>query len=462
MGRPEKPVDFSGGSTARFAGELRRLREEAGGPTYRDMARSVLYSASVLSSAASGNRLPTLHVTLAYVHACGGDAEEWRHRWFEAQREETGRPADLDENVARIRPASARSLPRPAQLPLRSRAFTGRGDELRRLTDGGSAAGPVVISGPAGIGKSELALAYAHRLAQDMTDGQLYADLGHNASTSAVPHAVVDGFLRALGVAAQQLPAAADQRIGLYRSLLAQRKVLVLLENACCERQVRPLLAESRLSVTIMVGRAPLFGLSGVRRIRLDVFSRADSVAHITSVLPARARQDPAACDQLAALCADLPLALDIATRKLATRPELSLRGLLERLREPHAMLDWLRIGDLSVREMLDAVYAQLDDAIRALLYRLVRRGGPVPDFERGPIVAPPGEEDQYEQLAEAGMLRWGASPGTYRADPLVRAFVSDLFRHPGVRHRRVSGPQVLSLHTPHSPVVLDRALSVD
>lgn len=462
MGRPEKPVDVSGGSVARFANELRRLREDAGSPTYRDMARCALYSASVLSSAANGHRLPTLHVTIAYARACGGDVEEWRHRWFEAQRDETRPPGSPDERAARIMPASARPLPRPAQLPLRSRAFTGRRGELRRLTDGGPAAGPVVISGPAGIGKSELALAYAYHLAQDMVDGQLYADLGYDALSSAEPHAVVDGFLRALGVPALQLPTAADQRVGLYRSLLAQRRVLVLLENACCERQVRPLLAESRLSVTIVVGRAPLLGLSGVQRIRLDVLSRADSIAHIASVLPQRAQADPAACDRLAALCADLPLALDIATRKLAARPELSLRRVADRLREPHTVLDWLRIGDLSVREMLDAVYAQLDDAARALLYRLVRQSGDLsaPDFEHRAIVAPTGEEDQYEQLAEAGMLRWQASPGTYRVDPLARAFVSDLFRHQGTVYSRALGPHAPPFHTLHSPVAVDRALS--
>ena len=499
MGRPEKPVDFSGGSVARFANELRRLREDAGRPTYRDMARCALYSASVLSSAANGHRLPTLHVALAYVRACGGDVEEWRHRWTEAQREDTGPIGSQAARSVRVLPSPSASripsslaspssppvkgpvatsahpvtspVPRPAQLPLRSRAFTGRRGALRRLAEGGSAAGPVVICGPAGIGKSELALAYAHSLARDLVDGQLYADLGYSTASSAEPHAVVDGFLRALGVPSQELPTAADQRIGLYRSLLAQRRVLVLLENACCERQVRPLLAESRLSVTIVVGRAPLLGLSGVRRIRLGVLSRADSVAHIASVLPRRAQQDPAACDQIAALCGDLPLALDIATRKLAARPELSLRRVVERLREPHTVLDWLRIGDLSMREMLDTVYAQLDDASRTLLCRLARQGGARTGahFEHRAILAPPGEEDHFEQLAEAGMLRWETASGMYRVDPLVSAFVADLDRQPGVSHRRVIGPHPLPFHTLHNSsvgsvgsVAATRALTAD
>jgi hypothetical protein len=320
-----------------------------------------------------------------------------------------------------------------------------------------------VISGPAGTGKSEVALAYAYHLAPDMVDGQLYADLSHGAVSSAGPYEVVDGFLRALGVAAQQLPAAAGQRAGVYRSLLAQRKILVLLENASCEAQVRPLLAESRLSVTIVVGRTPLLGLSGVRRLYLNVLSRADSVAQIESVLPQRAREDPAACAELAALCADLPLALDIATRKLAARPGLSLRRAVDLLQEPRTALDWLRIGDLSVRDTLDAAYCGLDEGARALLSRLVTyAGGPSASGLAQPaITAPPGEGDCYEHLAEAGLLRPLASPGTYRVDPLAIAFLSSLTRWHPVAHRHPA-PASLRVMLDVVPPVAARALSVD
>ncbi|TMR01599.1 helix-turn-helix domain-containing protein, partial [Actinomadura soli] len=92
MGRPEKPINASSGAVAAFASELRRLRALAGNPTYRDMARSALYSPSVLSSAASGHRLPTLQVTLAFVAACGGDQEVWRRRWLEVCGDPPPRP----------------------------------------------------------------------------------------------------------------------------------------------------------------------------------------------------------------------------------------------------------------------------------------------------------------------------------------------------------------------------------
>ncbi|MFC7616409.1 helix-turn-helix domain-containing protein [Actinokineospora soli] len=166
MGRPEKPVDSEGGVVAAFASELRALRAQAGNPTYRDMARTALYSSSVLSSAASGRRLPTLKVALAFVAACGGDRETWRRKWLIAA---DAHPAEQPEPVPRP------PLPRPAQLPMRPRGFVGRDEELAGLSGQGST--PVVITGPVGVGKSELALRHAHDLAATTVDGQLYADL---------------------------------------------------------------------------------------------------------------------------------------------------------------------------------------------------------------------------------------------------------------------------------------------
>ncbi|GJF27726.1 hypothetical protein KNE206_04260 [Kitasatospora sp. NE20-6] len=413
MGRPERPVDASGGAVAEFASELRLLRVRAGNPTYRDMARAAMYSASVLSSAASGHRLPTLQVALAYVAACGGDREGWQRRWQQVAGEQHGTAKPL----AVVRP----SLPRPAQLPIRPFGFVSRTGELRRL--GAASTAPVVISGPAGVGKSELALHHAHDVAA--ADGQLYADFGLLGPDGSAARTVIDGFLRALGVPDGQLPFGADQRAGLYRSLLAERRLVVLLENVSCEQQVRPLLADARSSVTVVVGRAALLGLRGVRRLRLDVLPRADSIAMITAGVPDRAEAEPGECDRLAALCGDLPLALDIATRRLAARPGLPLRLVTGWLREPGAALDWLRIGDLSVRDSLLSAYFGLDDRARDLLDRLA---GPAPE-RPGPQAGGSAvlvEDELLEELADAGMLRRGRGSGVYRMDPLVRALVAD------------------------------------
>jgi Helix-turn-helix domain len=423
MGRPEKPVNDSLGPVPAFAAELRHLRARAGNPTYRDMARSALYSSSVLSSAANGHRLPTLPVTLAFASACGGDPDVWRHRWYEASGADpvesaVARPAAPERHGRLDRPG----LPRPAQLPLRPRGFVGRHNELRRL--GAPSGVPVVISGPVGVGKTELALHYAHQLATDLVDGQLYADLGVSASTG--PD-VLDGFLRALGVPPDQLPLAADQRAGLYRSLLVERRVVVLLDNVRDERQIRPLLAESRHSVTIVAGRPALLGLRDVRRVRLSILPRVESLAMIAAAAPERYAADPAGCDRLADLCGDLPLALDVATRKLVARPEVPLCRILARLTEPGALLAWLRIGDQFVWESLNSAYLHLDAAARALLRRFARLSPDsawvVPrDSGAGETV----EDKLVEELAEAGFLRRSESDDGFVVDRLIRAFVVD------------------------------------
>ncbi|WP_405020877.1 helix-turn-helix transcriptional regulator [Kitasatospora sp. NBC_00070] len=439
MGRPEKPVDETGGAVAEFASRLRRLRAEAGNPTYRDMARTAMYSASVLSSAANGHRLPTLQVALGYVEACQGDREEWRRRWLVAAAggglPVVGpRPAlSVTEPAAEQAPAApvaslvvaerrpADGLPRPAQLPLRPQGFVGRAAELARL--GGPGGSPVLISGRVGVGKSELALHHAYGLADRLVDGQLYADLGPLTKATFDLAALVGGFLSALGVPAERIPAAPDQQAGLFRSLLARRSVLVLLENVHCERQIRPLLADSGTSTTIMVSRTPLLGLRDVRRIRLEPLSRADSVELIARALPERAQADPAGADRLAELCGDLPLALDIATRKLAARPDISLRWAASRLERPDTLLGWLSVGDLSMRESLNSAHVQLGDRAAELLDLLAQRADSELRVEES---IPAGSDELIDELVDAGMLGPGERPGTHRVDPLVRAFVSD------------------------------------
>jgi hypothetical protein len=417
MGRPEKPIDASGGAVAAFASELRRLRAHAGNPTYRDMARSAWYSPSVLSSATSGYRLPTLPVTLAFVATCGGDREVWRRRWLEVSdqvpSEVVSRPRQRDFTAGV-------DLPRPAQLPLRPRGFVGRAGELFLL--GKPSVAPIVVTGSVGVGKSAFALNYAHQITAEMIDGQLYADLSPSALDA---QTVLKGFLLALGMLNERLPAAADQQAGLYRSLLTERKLLVLLENVRDERQVRPLLAETRRSVTIVVSRNPLLGLRDVRRVRLDVLPRDDSIAMIADAVPDHVAADLVECDRLAELCGDLPLALDIAVRKLLARPDVPLIQITRRLAEPGALLDWLRIGDFSLRASLNSAYLQLGGAAQALLHQLARRSPDEPIGWAGDLAsAVPVDNDLVDELAEAGMLCQGEHFGVYRLDPLVRAFV--------------------------------------
>jgi hypothetical protein len=394
----------------------------------------------MLSSAASGYRLPTLPLTLAFVATCGGDSEVWRRRWLEVSEqvssEVVSRPRQRDF-------AARGDLPRPAQLPLRPRGFVGRAGELRLLRK--PSAAPIVVTGSVGVGKSAFALNYAHQITAEMIDGQLYADLSPSGLD---PQTVLNGFLLALGMLDEQLPAAADQRAGLYRSLLAERRLLVLLENVRDERQVRLLLAETRRSVTIVVSRNPLLGLRDVRRVRLAVLPRGDSIAMIVDAVPGHVAADPVECDRLAELCGDLPLALDIAVRKLLARPDVPLMRITRRLAEPGALLNWLRIGDFSVRDSLNSAYLQLGGAAQTLLHQLARRspGEPIvraDDLSSAVPVDNESLDELVDELAAAGMLCHDEHVGVYRLNSLVRAFVVRYTTSPVIRTPITNGSPV-------------------
>ncbi|WP_326948044.1 NB-ARC domain-containing protein [Amycolatopsis sp. NBC_01307] len=439
MGRPEKPVNTSGGVATQFARELRELRARAGNPTYREMARSAMFSSSVLSSAASGNRMPSLQVTLAFVAACGGDDEAWRRHWHVA----TGGYTQPSIGGRTRRPALFQrrgGVPsHPAQLPQRPRGFTGRTTELAWLRSPGDT--PMVISGPAGVGKSDLALYYAHSVAADLPDGQLYADLGglrHGlAGAPAAPEAgdVLDGFLRALGV--EDLSGSFDHRAGVYRTLLADRRLLVLLDNVQDEQQVRPLLAETTTSTTLLVSRKRLLGLRDVDRLQLTPLSRGDSIAMITAALPHLAVTAGQDCARLAELCGDLPLALDLAIRKIASRPHLTLRRVVEEWRLNDNTVDWLSVGDLSMRYSLESAYRTLSPPARELLHQLARTPAGTPGS------LPPGEDELAEEIADAGLLSHADPYLDGRGLPQpMRAFVLSTIEQPhGHEYRAMAGP---------------------
>jgi hypothetical protein len=416
MGRPEKPVNKVGGVVAQFASELRKLRAQAGNPTYRELAQSAMFSSSVLSSAASGYRMPSLSVTLAFVTACGGDKEVWRQRWLtvtggdvrSARSRPPGRPADCP--------------PAPFQLPLRPRGFIGRASELAWLLTSGNT--PIVISGPAGVGKSGLALHYAHAWAAVLTQGQLYADLGahHHAGRAPSPYDILDGFLRALGVPGDQLTGTLDHRAGLFRTLLVERRLLVLLDNVWDEAQVRPLLVETDTSTTLLVSRKRLLGLRDVRRLHLAPLSRADSVAMIVATLPSAVMATPDDLDRLAEFCGDLPLALDLALRRIALRPPVKLRTVLDGWKQNGNALSQLSIGDLSMRDSLRSAYRTLSRPARILLHWLVRTAAD----DVNPL---PSEEDELaDELIDAGILTPTRHDNAFvRLSPLVRAFALEL-----------------------------------
>lgn len=273
MGRPERPLDGSGGPIAAFAYDLRALRKQAGNPSYRELARTALFAPSVLSSAASGYRLPTLPVTLGFVTACHGDRDAWEQRWREVAQ--TVEAADPRGELPRPFEQAASSLARPAQLPMGAGVFVGRKPTLAGaahvIGQPGPVRSPIVICGPIGVGKSAFALRLADQVAAQFPDGQLYADLStypvqDQRPGSSPADSVVRGFLRAMGVPASLLPPEETHRIGLYRSLLAERRLFVLLENPRNERWVRTLVGRTANSQVVVTSRARLLGLDGAYR----------------------------------------------------------------------------------------------------------------------------------------------------------------------------------------------------
>ncbi|MFC9822281.1 NB-ARC domain-containing protein [Streptomyces erythrochromogenes] len=457
MGRLERPLAPDAGPVTAFARELRALRAAAGSPGYREMATRALFSASVLSEAAAGYRLPTLQVALAFAEACGGDRAAWERRWHEAARTEgdgaAPRPAAKSVQAHQeneLRAADVRAvLPPPAQLPMEAHPLVGRASLLRRARSltapsrGGerpvAPVAPLVISGQVGAGKSAFALRLAHELAAHLPDGQLYANLDPAAEGHKDAAGIAGGFLEALGIPAARVPGDPGQRIGLYRSLLNRRRLLVVLDGVQHERQVRELLTAAPESRILITSRSRLLGLDGVRRIRVPALDRDESMELLARLLgDDRVGGEPRACLRLADACGDLPLALNLAGRRIAARPEWMLGDAVsdltgDRLREPGRFLGRLRVGDDALAARLDGAYRQLSPWARLMLRQFAGSENP-PSVDNvvygsadalAALVERSAQpvEDLLERLLDAGLLDHCDLPGQYGLTPMARAF---------------------------------------
>lgn len=260
----------------------------------------------------------------------------------------------------------------PALLPTDTGDFTGRHREVAELVAVVGSGQVATVSGMAGVGKTTLTLHVAHRVAHRYPDGQLYVDLRGNRPGSVEPAEVLGRFLRALGVDPQAVPQGAVEREDLYRSLLARRRLLLVLDNAADLAQVRPLLPGGGESAVIVTSRMRLSGLEGSHHIGLEVFDDEQAVGLLGRIAsPRRVGAQLEAANEIVRLCGHLPLAVRIAAARLAARPTWPLVHMVAQLSQERSRLDRLALGDLAVRASLTLSYDSLGPSAARLLRRL-------------------------------------------------------------------------------------------
>ena len=331
---------------------------------------------------------------------------------------------------------------RPAQLPADLSAFTNRKSELAQLNSlvgQGVELAPVIaaIGGMAGIGKTTLAVHWAHEVASQFPDGQLYVNLrGFDPfGTATVPGEALRGFLDSLGVAPQRIPDGLAAQAALYRSLLDGHRMLILLDNARDVEQVRPLLPGSPGCLVIITSRNQLTGLittHNARTLTLDPFSPDDARDALARRLgPGRLAAEPDALAEITDLCAGLPLAMAVVAARASIYPGLTLTGIAAELRDARTRLDALSTTDTvtDVRAVFSWSYQQLSAPARRL-FRLasVQSGS---ELSRSAVasLAGLGAAEVQPLLNEVTSARIVTEhrPGRFSAHDLIRLYATEL-----------------------------------
>jgi DNA-binding SARP family transcriptional activator len=302
----------------------------------------------------------------------------------------------------------------PHHLPPDISDFIGRQEALKQvlgLTEGreaGTATPIAVVSGFGGAGKSALAVHAAHLLRKSYPDGQLFADL-RGGGRDLEPQEVVGRFLALLGVPGQDQPTAPDERVELYRRTVADRRLVIVLDNARGEAQVRPLLPGNANCFVIITSRSRLTGLEGAEPVELGFLSDEISEEMLRRIVGnERIGAEPEAAQRIARLCGGVPLALRAAGAKLLARPHWPLKTLAKRLSDERRRLDELEMGDLAIRSSLKLNYAELDALHRTAFHLLSVLD--LPDFGAwvaAPLldISPYDAEDVVEHLVDLRLV---------------------------------------------------------
>jgi tetratricopeptide (TPR) repeat protein/transcriptional regulator with XRE-family HTH domain len=420
---------------ARLGAALRAARERQG-LSLRGLARRLYRSHSNLVEYERGHRLAPLDVVEAYEAELGAARGSLVAVHELAHLELYG-----EDRLRRPSPVRKASLPALHQLPADIPDFTGRESELARLRGivaGNATQGAAVvisaIAGMAGVGKTALVVHLGHELGDRFPDAQLFVDLhGYDPLQRLAPEEALDWFLRSLGVTSEALPTTVDRQAAVYRSLLAGRRALVVLDNASSAEQVRPLLPGSPTCLVLITSRSSLVGLAaaqGARLVSLDVLGPAEALELLARVAGQDGRErvgrEPDAAVKVTRLCGHLPLGVRIAAAALAARPSLSVAELARRLGDEQQRLGQLASGDVEVRASFAFSYQNLDLPVA----RMFRRLGliPGPDFARGVAAAlseigPVAAERFLETLVDAHLVEAAATPDRYRFHDLLRLY---------------------------------------
>jgi DNA-binding SARP family transcriptional activator/tetratricopeptide (TPR) repeat protein len=415
-------------SVADLAGVLRGLRRrearQRGGPelTYRELAARTGWARATIGEYLTGVRLPPTDRFDTLVRLLGtGPAE-------------TGALATARDRVAELRRAGPPPVP-PRELPPDVSSFTGRGEQLAALERAAAGSPPVAaVVGMAGVGKTALAVRWAHQVADRFPDGQVYIDLrGYHPAEPVPADQALAILLGSLGVAGPDLPAEEALRAAQYRTLTASRRMLIVLDNAESADQVRPLLPGTPSCLVVVTSRDDLAGLvarDGADRVRVDPLPLADAARLLTALVGGRAEADPAATVRLAQRCARLPLALRVAAELAAARPDVRLAELVEELAGTRRLARLSGLGAVSdppatVTEVFSWSMRHLPAEVATAFWWLGRQPGP--DLGVAAAAAlfgtdPEAARQRVERLARAHLAE-RAQLDRYQVPDLLRAY---------------------------------------